>query len=218
MITNGKKPSWGGATSLIRLSWCCVGGVKQFILTSLYFINHKDYDFTLKLTTIIFCFWHFVVLFRLENCRDLCREEFQCKPPINIRGNHGFDLGSGIPQTLGYGIPRALGSGQQATGQERTSSRTCTWGFLVWQWTRVDKTFLGLWFIGVGNKVGSKIFETKQEEPIALQLPSKIKIDWWTYKKLRSTGILLQDAWSLGLGEIGPEDPNFKIKTWALGF
>ena len=24
--------------------------------------------------------------------------------------------------------------------------------------------------------------------------------------------------WALGLGEIGPEDPNFKIKTWALGF
>ena len=24
--------------------------------------------------------------------------------------------------------------------------------------------------------------------------------------------------WTLGLGEIGPEDPNFKIKTWALGF
>ena len=23
---------------------------------------------------------------------------------------------------------------------------------------------------------------------------------------------------TLGLGEIGPEDPNFKIKTWALGF
>ena len=22
----------------------------------------------------------------------------------------------------------------------------------------------------------------------------------------------------IGLGEIGPEDPNFKIKTWALGF
>ena len=24
--------------------------------------------------------------------------------------------------------------------------------------------------------------------------------------------------WPKGLGEIGPEDPNFKIKTWALGF
>ena len=25
-------------------------------------------------------------------------------------------------------------------------------------------------------------------------------------------------TWILGLGEIDPEDPNFKIKTWALGF
>ena len=24
--------------------------------------------------------------------------------------------------------------------------------------------------------------------------------------------------WTLGLGEICAEDPNFKIKTWALGF
>ena len=28
----------------------------------------------------------------------------------------------------------------------------------------------------------------------------------------------LVGGWVVGLGEIGPEDPNFKIKTWALGF
>ena len=75
----------------------------------LYLINHKDYDFTLKLTTIVFCFWHNVVLFWLENCRDLCREEFQCKPPINIRGNHGFDLGYRL-WALGYHGLWALGN------------------------------------------------------------------------------------------------------------
>ena len=28
----------------------------------------------------------------------------------------------------------------------------------------------------------------------------------------------LSGSCALGLGEIGPQDPNFKIKTWALGF
>ena len=30
--------------------------------------------------------------------------------------------------------------------------------------------------------------------------------------------LTLINDYTLGLGEIGPEDPNFKIKTWALGF
>ena len=32
------------------------------------------------------------------------------------------------------------------------------------------------------------------------------------------TGGIAKEACVLGLGEIGPKDPNFKIKTWALGF
>ena len=38
----------------------------------------------------------------------------------------------------------------------------------------------------------------------------------WLIKEKRQTAWKMR--WTLGLGEIGPEDPNFLIKTWALGF
>ena len=43
-------------------------------------------------------------------------------------------------------------------------------------------------------------------------LSCTIKFLWWLWCSyhLQTRG--------LGLGEIGPEDPNFKIKTWPLGF
>ena len=38
---------------------------------------------------------------------------------------------------------------------------------------------------------------------------------WFSFQRSQSSDF---DKWSVGLGEIGPEDPNFKIKTCTLGF
>ena len=110
MMTNSKKQGWAGATSLIRVSWLGVGRTKPFIIMMIIVIMMIIIVIIMIIIAVvvivivlmmmmsIFCFMDLsndfancaacklgqFVLLLLGNCRELSREEFCSKPPINI--------------------------------------------------------------------------------------------------------------------------------------